>query len=52
MGDLDPASYAGEGFTATDEIARPADIDSPHVRARVGHEGEYWPEAHKENWKR
>ena len=53
MGDLDPASYAGEGFTATEEIARPNDItDSPHLKARVGNEGAYWPEADKRNWKR
>ena len=42
-GQVDPAAYAGEGFTSTEEIPRAEDIDSPWVRGRIGHEEEYWP---------
>jgi len=44
MDDIDPAAYAGEGFTATEEIPRADDIiGNDYVRGRVGHEEEYWP---------
>ncbi len=44
MGQVDPANYAGEGFTATEEIPRAGDVtDNPWVRGRVGREGEDWP---------
>lgn len=49
MGDIDPAKYAGEGWYATEEYARPADIDNPWTRGEVGKEGEYYPPA---DWKR
>ena len=45
--EIDPANLAGEGFTATDEIARPADISDPWVRAKVEQEGNYWPTPRK-----
>lgn len=42
--DIDPMHYAGEGFTATDEIARPADIkQNKYLLARVLNEEDYWP---------
>lgn len=43
MGQVDPANYAGEGFTATDEIPLPSDVDNPWVRGAVENEGAYWP---------
>jgi hypothetical protein len=43
MGDIDPAKYAGEGWHATDEIARPEDVSNPFLRGEVGREGEYYP---------
>ena len=43
MDDFDPRKYAGEGFFATEEYARPGDIGDPYVRGDVGHEGEYYP---------
>lgn len=43
MDDIDPAKFAGEGWYATDEYARPADLGSAHVRAEVGREGDYYP---------
>lgn len=42
--DLDPMNYAGEGYSATDEIARPRDVaHNPHLYARVMGEGEEHP---------
>lgn len=43
MDEIDPAAYAGEGFTATEEIPRADDIGNPWVRGRVGREEDYWP---------
>ena len=41
---VDPAAYAGEGFTDTSEIANKNDVKgSPWVHARVGREEDYWP---------
>lgn len=42
-GDIDPLKHAGESWFATEEYARPADIDNPYTRAEVGREGEYYP---------
>jgi hypothetical protein len=48
--DIDPMHYAGEGFTATDEIARPKDVRrDPWLYARVMNEEDYWPTAKKRN---
>ena len=41
--DIDPEKLAGEGFFATEEYPRAADIDNPYVRGDVGREGEYYP---------
>ena len=41
--DIDPAKYAGEGWFATDEYARPEDIDNPWTRGEVMKEGDYYP---------
>lgn len=41
--DIDPLKHAGEGWYATEEYARPADLGRAHVRAEVGREGEYYP---------
>jgi hypothetical protein len=36
--------YAGEGFSATDEIAKKSDVkDNPWLRGMVGKEGDEWP---------
>lgn len=43
LDDVDPLKYAGEGWYATDEYARPDDISSPYVRGDIGHEEEYYP---------
>lgn len=43
LDDIDPAKYAGEGFFATDEYARPADIQSPYVRGDILGEEDYYP---------
>ncbi len=44
--DIDPMHYAGEGFTATDEIPRPRDVaHNPYLLARVLNEEDYWPTA-------
>lgn len=43
LGEVDPARYAGEGWFAVDEYARPADIQSPWVRGDVLNEGDYYP---------
>jgi hypothetical protein len=45
-GDIDPMKYAGEGWFATEEYARPGDIkNNPQLRNEIGGEGEYYPEA-------
>ena len=41
--DIDPAKYAGEGWFATEEYAKPGDIGNPFTRAEVGREGDYYP---------
>lgn len=42
--DIDPMHFAGEGFSAEDEIARPLDVKhNPYLLARVRNEGAYWP---------
>lgn len=46
-GDIDPVKYAGEGWFATDEYAKPSDIQDPFVRAQVGAEEEYYPEVYR-----
>lgn len=35
--------YAGEGFSATDEIPKKSDIDNPWLRGMIGKEGDEWP---------
>lgn len=42
-GDIDPEKYAGENWFATEEYARPADIDNPNTRYEIGREGEPYP---------
>lgn len=43
-GDVDPMNFAGEGFSAPDEIAREGDVDNPWLRGRIDSAGEdYWP---------
>jgi hypothetical protein len=50
--DIDPMHYAGERFTATDEIARPKDVRrNPWLYARVMNEEDYWPTVRKGNRK-
>lgn len=42
--DIDPMHFAGEGFSAEDEIAKPTDVKhNPYLMARVLNEGDYWP---------
>lgn len=41
--DIDPLKHAGEGWFATEEYARPQDIENPFTRAEVGREGDYYP---------
>ncbi len=43
LGRVDPAAYAGEGFSDTEEIPNANDVDNPWLRGRVGREDEYWP---------
>lgn len=43
LSDIDPAKHAGEGWYATDEYARPEDIQNPWTRATIGKEEEYYP---------
>jgi len=43
LSDVDPLKHAGEGWFATDEYARPADIHDPYVRGDILGEGEYYP---------
>jgi hypothetical protein len=43
LGDVDPAKYAGEGWYATEEYAKPSDILSPWTRGDVLNEGDYYP---------
>jgi hypothetical protein len=43
MGQVAPEQYAGENFSNSEEIARPADIDDPWVRGMAEHLEEYWP---------
>jgi hypothetical protein len=43
LDDIDPMKHAGESWFATDEYARPEDIDNPYTRGEVGREGEYYP---------
>lgn len=45
MDDIDPAKHAGESWFSTEEYARPEDIDNPHTRGEVTHEGAYYPPA-------
>lgn len=45
--DIDPMKYAGEGWFATDEYAKPSDIKDPYVRSQVGKEEEYYPEVYR-----
>lgn len=41
--DIDPALYAGEGVSATEEIPKASDIKNKYLRERVKREGEYYP---------
>lgn len=41
--DINPEKYAGEGWFATEEYAKPSDISNPYTRAEVGMEGDYYP---------
>lgn len=43
LSDIDPAKYAGEGWFATEEYARPEDIRNPWTRGEVMREGDYYP---------
>lgn len=43
MSDINPLLHAGEGWYATEEYARPADIGDPYTRGVVGREGDYYP---------
>ena len=43
LSDIDPLKHAGEGWFATDEYARPADIDNPYTRGEIGREDDYYP---------
>lgn len=43
IGAVDPAMYAGEGFSSTEEIPRADDIDNPWLRGMVKNEGDEWP---------
>ena len=40
---INPLKYAGEGYFATEEYARPEDIEDPWVRSDVGQEGDDQP---------
>ncbi|UOF77039.1 hypothetical protein [Caudoviricetes sp.] len=43
--DIDPMKYAGEGWFATEEYARPEDIkNNRRLQNEIGGEGEYYPE--------
>jgi hypothetical protein len=42
-GQVDPMNYAGENFTATDEIPLPSDVDNPWIRGKIENDGDYWP---------
>jgi hypothetical protein len=50
--DIDPMKHAGEGWYATEEYARPDDIDSRYTRGEVGHEGAYYPRPAKKRRKK
>lgn len=41
--DIDPAKHAGEGWFATDEYARPEDVENPYTRGEITHEDAYYP---------
>lgn len=43
LGDINPMKHAGEAWTATEEIARPADIFDAYLRGEVMDEGAYYP---------
>lgn len=45
---LDPLKYAGEGWTATEEVAKPSDIkNNKRLRSEIGFEGDYYPETRR-----
>jgi hypothetical protein len=46
--------YAGEGWFATEEYARPADIGDKYTRGEVGKEEDYYPgpDKKKKNWRK
>lgn len=50
--DIDPLKHAGEGWFATEEYARPDDIDDPYVRGDTKHYGDYYPGPDKPRRKR
>lgn len=41
--EISPEKFAGEGFYATEEYAKPSDITDPWVRADTEQLGEYYP---------
>lgn len=41
--DVDPLKYAGEGWFAVDEYARPGDIFDPYVRGDIIGQDDYYP---------
>lgn len=44
--DIDPMKYAGEGWFATEEYARPDDIKgNKWLPNEIGGEGDYYPES-------
>lgn len=52
LGDIDPLKYAGEGWTATEEIPRAADIvGNERLKHEVGREGDYYPETGRKRGK-
>lgn len=46
VGDIDPLKHAGESWFATEEYARPKDINDIYVRSQIGREGDYYPESY------
>jgi hypothetical protein len=48
LSDIDPQKHAGEGWHATEEIAKPSDVlGNSRLRSEVGNEGDYYPETRR-----
>lgn len=41
--DIDPAAYAGEGISSTEEIPVADSSMNKWLKRRIGREGDYWP---------